>query len=54
VIKKEGKYESEKEYLGTYFKLLREDCLHKIMKGISDFLNKGECDSKDVTLYRLE
>ena len=54
MIKKEGKYESEKEYLDTYFKPLREECLHKITKGISDFLNKGECDSKDVMLYRLE
>jgi len=54
VIKKQGKYESEKEYLDTYFKLLREECLHKIKKGISDFLSKGECDAKDAMLYRLE
>ena len=55
VIKKDCKYESKKEYLDTYFKLLREECLHKIKKGISDFLNKGaDYDSKDVMWYRLE
>jgi len=54
VIKTKGKYESKKEYLDTYFKLLREECHHKITKGISDFLNKGECDSRDVMMYRLE
>lgn len=54
MIKKEGKYELEKEYLDIYFKFFREECFYKIIKGMLDFLKKGECDLKDMMLYRLE
>ncbi|KAJ7352727.1 hypothetical protein OS493_034335 [Desmophyllum pertusum] len=53
VIRKEGKYQSEEEYLNTYFTLLREECFHKLRKGISEFTNKGKSDSKDVMIYRI-
>ena len=54
VIKKEGKYHSEKEYLNTYFRLLREECFHKLKNGVSHFLSKGKCDSKEAMMYRWE
>ena len=54
VIKKEGKYLSEKEYLNTYFRLLREECFHKLKNGVSHFLSKGKCDSKEAMMYRWE
>ncbi|KAJ7323761.1 hypothetical protein OS493_030887 [Desmophyllum pertusum] len=53
VIREEGKYQSEEEYLNTYFRLLREECFHKLRKGISEFTKKGKCDSKDVMIYRI-
>ena len=53
VIRKEGRYESEEEYLNTYFRLLREECFYKLRKGVSDFVENGQkCDSKDMMMYR--
>ncbi|KAK2558264.1 NFX1-type zinc finger-containing protein 1 [Acropora cervicornis] len=53
VIKKDGKYDSEDDYLNTYFRLLREECFHKLRKGISDFVSSEQkCDSKDLRMYR--
>ncbi|XP_078352990.1 NFX1-type zinc finger-containing protein 1-like [Oculina patagonica] len=53
VIKEKGQYQSEQEYLNTYFRLLREECFHKMRKGISEFVNNEKCDSKDVMIYRI-
>ncbi|XP_044174210.1 uncharacterized protein LOC114958008 [Acropora millepora] len=54
VIKKDRKYDSEDDYLNTYFRLLREECFHKLRKGISDFVFSGQkCDSKDLRMYRI-
>ena len=53
VIKEEGMYQSEEEYLDTYFRLLREECFYKLRKGINDFVTNGmKCDSKDMVMYR--
>lgn len=49
--KNEIAYESEEEYIKTYYTLLREECFHKGKKGIHSFLNKGKCDPKDNMLY---
>ena len=52
-IKKEGPYKSEEEYLNTYFRLLREECFHKLREGIYDFVKNGcQSSSKDITMYR--
>ncbi|XP_015763067.1 PREDICTED: NFX1-type zinc finger-containing protein 1-like [Acropora digitifera] len=52
--KKDTKYESEGDYLNTYFRLLREECFYKLRKGISDFFSSGQkCDSKDLRMYRI-
>ena len=51
VIKKDRKYDSEDDYLNTYFRLLREECFHKLRKGISDF-REQKCDSRDLRMYR--
>ena len=53
VIREKGMYESEEEYLDTYFRLLREECFYKLRKGINYFVNNGQkCDSKDMMMYR--
>ena len=54
-IKKEGSYNSEEEYLNTYFRLLREECFYKLRNGIHDFVKNGyKCSSKDMTMYRYK
>ncbi|XP_068728425.1 NFX1-type zinc finger-containing protein 1-like [Montipora capricornis] len=53
VIRKEGQYKSEQEYLETNFRLLREECFHKLRKGISEFVAGQKCDSKDMRMYRI-
>ena len=54
-IKKEGPYKSEEEYLNTYFRLLREECFHKLREGIYDFVKNGyQSSSKDITMYRYK
>jgi len=53
VIRKKGKYQSEADYLNTYFRLLREDCFFKLRKGISEFVENGQkVDAKDMMMYR--
>ena len=47
----EKKYDSVRQYLHTYFTLLREECFFKLKKGILGFLN-GDLDPKDMALYR--
>lgn len=54
VIKKEGKYYLEKEYLNIYFRFLREECFYKLKNGVLYFLSKGKCDLKEVMMYRWE
>ena len=53
VIREKGNYESEEDYLNTYFRLLREECFYKLRKGISEFVEYGQASSsKDLTMYR--
>ena len=55
VIREKGKYESEEDYLNTYFRLLQEECFYKLRKGISEFVEYGQASSsKDLTMYRYE
>ena len=55
VIREKGKYESEEDYLNTYFRLLREECFYKLRKGISEFVEYGQASSsKDLTMYKYE
>ena len=53
VIREQGEYLTEEEYLNTYFRLLREECFYKLRKGIHDFVTNGsKCDQKDMMMYR--
>ena len=52
IIKTKGKYDSEKEYLDTYFRLMREECFYKLKKGISDFVNGKALDDRNMMMYR--
>ena len=55
VIRVKGNYESEEDYLNTYFRLLREECFYKLRKGISEFVEYGQTSgSKDLTMYRYK
>ena len=53
VIRKEGKYLTEDEYFNTNLRLLREECFHKLLRGIHDFVTGNKCDLKEIMMYRL-
>ena len=54
IIRKQGKYSTEDEYLNTNFRLLREECFYKLRKGIHDFVTSGNKHNfKEVMMYRL-
>ncbi|CAG8649688.1 13822_t:CDS:10 [Funneliformis caledonium] len=44
-------YDSMDEYLETHYKLLREDCLRPLRKGIQFFRTKPEENNRDLRVY---
>ena len=45
-------YRSEDEYLDTNFRLIREECFYKLKKGIFTFVKWGDCDPREMMMYR--
>lgn len=44
-------YESEDDYMDTYFRLLRADCFYNLRIGVRNFIS-GELDQRDMAVYR--
>ncbi|KAI5066361.1 hypothetical protein GOP47_0018985 [Adiantum capillus-veneris] len=50
VAKVKGSYDSAEQYIGTYFRLLREDAFASLKKGLADFIS-GHLDPRDMTVW---
>ncbi len=47
----DGTYEDTEHYLDVQFRLLREDYIHPLRKGIGDFLDGKNMKTLDVRIY---